>query len=183
MGARAGSGRRLELDLDEGEFELIGIDDVVLDAHGPVVGATGGEVGEGILLAVVEEQLAGRQRHDDIVVAMAVPASLRARGEAPFRDLDALVVDLDRGDRRRSRHCADLRHGRTPPSLPARLIADAWERHRRLPVANVGSPNGPQPCDRRSLFAAGTLALLFGMQARWSGSVQFTTCQEPSGCW
>src|SRR6185295_7001028 len=52
---RLPSTRRLELHFDEGEFVVVGVDDVVLDADGSVVGSAGRQFGEAVLLAV--EQL------------------------------------------------------------------------------------------------------------------------------
>src|SRR5215813_3133838 len=49
---KEGSARRLELHFDERELVVVGIDDVVLDADGPIVGAAGRQVGEAVLLAV-----------------------------------------------------------------------------------------------------------------------------------
>src|SRR5262249_43522828 len=90
------AGRCLELDLDEDEFEGVGVDHVMLDAERPVVGPARCELGEVGLLAVLELQAPGRHRHHDIVVAMAMPAGRGTRGEAPFGHLDPLIVDLDR---------------------------------------------------------------------------------------
>src|SRR5262245_35133686 len=73
------STRRLELHLDEGEFVVVGVDDVVLDADGSVVGSAGRQFGEAALLAVEQLQLARRHRHDHVVIAMAMPAGLGTR--------------------------------------------------------------------------------------------------------
>src|SRR5882724_12948147 len=89
------SRRRLELHLDEGELVVVGVDDVVLDADGPVVGSSGDELGQAVLLAVEQLQLPARHGHDHVVVGVAMPARLGARREAPFRHLHPLVVDLN----------------------------------------------------------------------------------------
>ncbi len=48
-------------------------------------------------LAVKNVQFAGRHRHHDIVVIVAVPAGVAARRETPFGDDDPVVLDLDGG--------------------------------------------------------------------------------------
>src|SRR6185295_3788386 len=91
---------RLELHLDERELVVVGVDHVVLDADGPVIGPPGGELGKAVLLAVEQLQLPCRHGHDHIVVGVAMPAGLGARREAPLRHLHPFVVDLHGRPRR-----------------------------------------------------------------------------------
>ena len=87
----------LELDLDENELEAVGIDDVVLDADLAGIGHAGPQGRRHRRLAVKNVQFAGRHRHHDIVVVVAVPAGVAAGGKTPFGDDDAVVLDLDGG--------------------------------------------------------------------------------------
>ena len=51
------------------------------------------------LLAVwqIKHKLAVTQGHDHIVMAMPMPASLRARGKLPLGDAEPVIVDVDNG--------------------------------------------------------------------------------------
>src|SRR5690606_8471110 len=86
----------LHLDFDEGELVAAGVDDVMLDAGVAVVGDARFEVGQGLAAAgVLQEELPVHHGHDDIVVAVCMPAGRAVRRKAPFRDADAVIVDLD----------------------------------------------------------------------------------------
>ena len=58
---------------------------------------TGG-LDDTLFLAVVDLQLAVQERHDDIVVTVAMPSRFCAGCEAPFGHSHALIVDLDGRD-------------------------------------------------------------------------------------
>jgi hypothetical protein len=84
------------LDLEKGEFEGIGIDDVVLDACEPRVRLVLVQFGNPRRPAgLFELQLAVEQWHDDIIIFVAMPACFRAGRESKFRDPHMRLVDLD----------------------------------------------------------------------------------------
>src|SRR6516225_5271392 len=77
----------LELDLDEDEFKGVGVDHVMLHAQRAVIGAPSGELGEVLLLAILELEAARRHRDHHIVIGMPMPAGRSPRRETPFGDL------------------------------------------------------------------------------------------------
>ncbi len=89
-----GHGLLLQLDLDEGVLALARIDDVVLDAFTPEIRRAGLHLGEALALCGNDLQTAVHGRHDDVVVAMAMPAGVVAGfRKTPLPDGDAVVVD------------------------------------------------------------------------------------------
>src|SRR5687768_6838548 len=107
-------GRLLELDLDEHELGRIRIPHVMLDAGGTVVWLSGDELGGRDRAAgSLDRERSGRDRHDDVVVLVAMPSGGSAGREAPFGDTDTGSIDLHGGHgrdgARRFAHAADHR--------------------------------------------------------------------------
>ncbi len=93
--------RSFHLDFDEDEFKRIVIDNVMFDAQLAGICLSRDERIAHELASGVDEQLASGHWHHDVVHLMPVPASMTARGEAPFGDDASIVVGLDGGDGRR----------------------------------------------------------------------------------
>jgi hypothetical protein len=98
----------LELHFHEGELGSTGVDDIVLDASLPEVGATGDKLGLGRRFRALEPKRAAKYGHDDVVALVPMQARRLARREPPLGHANALVVDLDSRRRLRSAHGGDF---------------------------------------------------------------------------
>jgi len=98
----------LELHFHESELGISGVDDIVLDAGLPEVGATGDKLGLGRRLRALEPKRAAKYGHDDVVELVPMQARRLARREPPLGHANALVVDLDGRRRLRSAHGGDF---------------------------------------------------------------------------
>src|SRR3954469_24954780 len=88
----------LQLDLQKGIRPAARVDYVVLDTLlAEIRHAVLQRRLAGASARLLQEKLAVAEGHDDVVVAVAVPAGLGAFGEAPLRDDDALVLDQGLG--------------------------------------------------------------------------------------
>src|SRR3954466_15986120 len=83
-----------EIDFDKGVLEVVGVDDVVLDPGGPVIGAAGLHFGNMGLLAVIDRQLAVQERHHYVIMPVTVPTGLGPGCKTPLGDDDPIVLDL-----------------------------------------------------------------------------------------
>ena len=75
-----------ELDLDEDEREVVGVDHVVLDAGRARVALARGQLCVTLAFRLIQEQLPGRHRYDDIGIFVTMMAGGGARSESPLRD-------------------------------------------------------------------------------------------------
>jgi hypothetical protein len=85
-------------DLDEGEVERIGVNNIVLDALAARIGDVALERRRARGSArLLEQKVAIEKRDDDIVRLMDVPPRFRAGRKPPFGDAHMRLRDVDEG--------------------------------------------------------------------------------------
>src|ERR1044071_6758700 len=82
--------RSFELDLDESELVLIGIDDIVLDAGWSGISLAKPQCGLHVAVRRFGQELSCAQADYDVVVSVAMPARFCTGLQAPLGDDDAL---------------------------------------------------------------------------------------------
>src|SRR4051794_36863869 len=88
------AGSALHLDVDEHEFEPVGVDDVVLDAGLAEIRLAGDQLGLARAARLFEPQRAAGDRHDAVIVFVPVPAGGATRWKPPLGDAQPGIVDL-----------------------------------------------------------------------------------------